>query len=126
MKRLWVAISLLAISIFFATFENIMVLKNYNRFTPILEKAEEYCSKNEFSKAYETIESAQLVWEKKSKVLNSLIDHTHVDNINESFFQLLESAQKQEQVEFLSICNKTKRQLLSMKESELPSFDNIM
>ena len=126
MKRLWVAISLLAISIFFATFENIMVLKNYNRFTPILDKAEEYCSENEFLKAYETIESAQLVWEKKSKVLNSLIDHTHVDNINESFFQLLESAQKQEQVEFLSICNKTKRQLLSMKESELPSFDNIM
>ena len=126
MKRLWVAISLLAISIFFATFENIMVLKNYNRFTPILDKAEEYCSENEFSKAYETIESAQLVWDKKSKVLNSLIDHTHVDNINESFFQLLESAQKHEQVEFLSICNKTKRQLLSMKESELPSFDNIM
>ena len=126
MKRLWVAISLLAISLIFATFEYIMVLRNYEKFTPVLVKAEEYCSKEEFSKAFDTIEKAQLSWDKKSKVLNSLIDHTHTENINESFFQLLESAQKQESVEFLSICNKTKRQLLSMKESELPSFDNIM
>lgn len=126
MKRLWVAILLLIISIFFATFENITVMNNYKNFTPILEKAEQYCSDKEFSKAFDTIKQAQLSWDKKSKVLNSLIDHTHTENINESFFQLLESAQKQERVEFLSICNKTKRQLLSMKESELPSFDNIM
>ena len=126
MKRLWVAILLLVISIFFATFENITVMNNYKKFTPILEKAEQYCSDKEFSKAFDTIKQAQLSWDKKSKVLNSLIDHTHTENINESFFQLLESAQKQESVEFLSICNKTKRQLLSMKESELPSFDNIM
>lgn len=126
MKRLWVAIFLLALSIFFATFENITVLKNYNIFTPILDKAENYCSNEEFSEAFDTIEQAQLIWDKKSKVLNSLIDHTHTENINESFFQLLESAKKQEKVEFLSICNKTKRQLLSMKESELPSFENIM
>lgn len=126
MKRLWVAILLLVISIFFATFENITVMNNYKKFTPILEKAEQYCSDKEFSKAFDTIKQAQLSWDKKSKVLNSLIDHTHTENINESFFQLLESAQKQEGVEFLSICNKTKRQLLSMKESELPSFDNIM
>ncbi len=126
MKRLWVAISLLAISFIFATFEYITVLRNYEKFTPVLEKAEEYCSNEEFSKAFDTIEEAQLSWDKKSKLLNSLIDHTNTENINESFFQLLESAQKQESVEFLSICNKTKRQLLSMKESELPSFDNIM
>lgn len=126
MKRLWVAISLLALSIFFATFEYITVLKNYEEFTPVLEKAEYYCSDKEYSKAFDTIEQAQLSWDKKSKVLNSLIDHTHTESINESFFQLLESAQKQDSVEFLSICNKTKRQLLSLKESELPSFDNIM
>ena len=126
MKRLYVAISLIIISLFFAVSEYIMIQKCYKDFTPVIDVAQEYCSGKKFQEAYETISLAQEKWDKKSKFMNSFIDHTHTENINENFFQLLEMAQKQEDVEFLSLCEKTKRQLLSMKESELPSFDNIM
>lgn len=126
MKRLYVAISLIIISLFFAVSEYIMVQKSYMDFTPVIDIAEKYCSEKEFSKAFDTVSIAQKKWDKKSKIMNSFIDHTHTENINENFFQLLEMAQKQKDVEFLSLCEKTKRQLLSLKESELPSFDNIM
>ena len=126
MKRLYVAIALIVISLSFAVSEYILIQKSYKDFYPVIEKAEKYCSEKEFSDAFKTINYAQTEWDKKSKLLNSFIDHTHTENINENYFQLLEMAQKKEDVEFLSLCEKTKRQLLSLKESELPSFDNIM
>lgn len=126
MKRIYIAIFLIILSLFFATTEYILISKNCEFFSENLDIAEQHCSNNEFTKAFDSIKQTQKEWDKKSKALNSFIDQTHTQNVNDCLFELLETAKNNDSKQFLSLCHKTKRQLLSIKESELPCFENIL
>lgn len=126
MKRIWVAIILLLICAIISGTEYITVDKSCEKYTDILDEAEKYISDKEYKKATDTIESAQYSWDKSKKTLNVFLIHKDADAISENLAKLRESAEEKNKDTFLSVSKKTKRQLLRLKQSELPDLENIL
>lgn len=126
MKRIWVAIALLIICVSFAATEYIIVDKNYQSFSEALEISKEYFSDKEYSKSHELLNTLLKKWEDSEGVLNIFLSHTKVDEIEESLSELASFANAKEKSHFYSTFEKTKRQLLCLKQSELPNLENIM
>lgn len=126
MKRIWVAIILLLICSVISATEYITVDKSCEKYTEILDNAEKYISDEEYKEAADTIESAQYSWEKSKKTLNVFLIHKDADDISENFAKLRESAEEKNKDTFVSVSKKTKRQLLRLKQSELPDLENIL
>lgn len=126
MKRLWVAVILLLICGAFSTAEFITVRKNCDYYTQLLDTAEAYISSKEYSEASAIIESAQHQWESTQKTLNVFLLHEEAESIGENLAQLNENANEKDRAKFKSVADKIKRQLLRLKQSELPDFENIL
>ncbi|MBQ8057259.1 MAG: DUF4363 family protein [Ruminococcus sp.] len=126
MKRIWVALALLLICGVISATEYITVDKSCDYYTQLIDKADKYISSREFKKASELIESTQYSWEKSKKTLNIFLIHKEADNITESLAKLRECAEEKNKDTFTSVSKKTKRQLLRLKQSELPDLENIL
>ncbi|MBE6824118.1 MAG: DUF4363 family protein [Ruminococcaceae bacterium] len=126
MKRIWVAVGFLALSLIFAFAEFLIVSKSYKNYVEQIQIAEYYISDKEFSVAQDICKNIEEEWEKSRKTLNVFMIHTYSENISESIAKLSEYAQNKDKKAFLSQSSKTKRQLLYIKQSELPNLENIM
>ncbi len=126
MKRIWVAIGFLVLSVVLAVTEFTLVSISCKKYTEQIEIAESYISDKEFSDAENICEKIEVDWEKSKKSLNSFLTHTYSDGIAESIARLIEYAKNKDIEGFLSQAGKTKRQLLHIKQSELPNLENIM
>lgn len=126
MKRLWVAIALLAICFGIGIYEYSAVSKNEQKITQIIESAENYISKKEYKNAYNMSRYALTQWENESKNLNVFLLHSDILVVTENLHTLCEYAQDKNADEFVKICDKTIRQLHSLKESELPLIENLL
>ena len=58
--------------------------------------------------------------------MNIFLIHKDADAISENLAKLRESAEEKNKDTFLSVSKKTKRQLLRLKQSELPDLENIL
>ena len=126
MRRIWVAIILMLICAVLAVSEFSVVQKSCDYYAYMIDVAEDYISSREFSKADLYIQQTQSEWEKSQKTLNIFLLHEEADTITESLAQLREHAENKNKSEFISLSEKTKRQLLCLKQSELPDLENIM
>lgn len=126
MKRIWVAITLLIIAFIFSITEFIYVDICYNKYTKLLKDCKNYISTKEYSDAYETCKHTLSEWENTEKTLNIFLIHGEVDSITESIAQLKICAKNNDTQQFDILYEKAKRQLLSIKKSELPVFENIL
>ncbi len=126
MKRIWIAIAFLSLSLIFAITEFVLVSNNCKKYTEQIKEAERYISDKEFSGAVNICKNVEKDWEKSKKDLNIFLIHTYSDDISESIAKLLEYAENKNIEGFLSQAGKTKRQLLHIKQSELPNLENIM
>ncbi len=126
MKRIWVALSLMIICSAFACTEFIIVKYKSTEFFDLVETAEVYFSEREFSKSYNTLDSATKKWEKSEKILNIFLSHEKVDEVEESLSELSKHAENKDKTLFYATSEKAKRQLLCLKQSELPNLENIM
>jgi len=100
--------------------------KNEHKFVNMLKICEEYISNEETKKAYEYAESIEKQWQKSKKNLNIFINHNEVDSIDNNLKDLSFVIKNDNKTEALKLCDKTKRQLLSIKERQLPHFRNII
>ncbi len=126
MKRIWVAVLLLLISLCFSVSEFFAVKYNFEKHVQMLDKAEYYFSQKEFTKSYEQCKKLQSSWAKSEKLLNIFLVHKQVDDIAQDLMTLKKYAEFKDEKSFFLTTGKTKRQLLSMKESELPDYQNIL
>lgn len=126
MKRLWIAIVLLLICAAVAVAEYATVQNEYNYYTNSLNKADELISLKEYSDALTLVERTQCQWESTQQTLNIFLLHEDVESIYEAMSELKKYAENKDSEEFLSLSSKTKRQLLCLKQSELPILENIM
>lgn len=92
----------------------------------MIDTAEEYFSDKEYKIAYEISENAKSTWQINAKKLNLFLSHSKVEEIEESLEELSNAAQNKDAEQFYALHRKTKRQLLSIKESELPKLENII
>lgn len=126
MKRIWIALSLIAISVSFATAEFIIIKNKADYFLDTINASYSYFSKNEYNSATELLEYSCQKWSDSEKTLNIFLSHDIVDEIEESLSELSKYAENKETSHFQATFEKTKRQLLCLKQSELPNLENIM
>lgn len=126
MKRIWVALALIIISISLALTQLIIVKSKAEYFLDVIIASEYHFSKKEYSTATELLDFSCEKWGDSEKTLNVFLPHEKVDEIEESLSELKEYAENKEKPEFKASFEKTKRQLLCLKQSELPNFENIM
>lgn len=126
MKRIWVALSLIALALTLGIVEMCIVSNSYSKYNQLLDTAEGYISNREFKKAYDVCTYTLNEWEDNEQVLNLFLLHSRVDEVTEDIAQLCEYAQNKEKTMFSATCVKTKRQLLHLKMSELPLIENII
>lgn len=126
MKRIWVAISLIIIALVTGITEFCVVKNSYDKYTKLLDTAEDYISRKEYKKALDVCTYTLKEWEDNEKTLNLFLLHSRVDEVTEDIEQLCEYAQNKERTMFSSTCVKAKRQLQHLKMSELPLIENIM
>ncbi len=126
MKRIWVALALMIICVSFAVAEFMIVKNNTDYFLQEIKASDYYFSKKEYTTATEILDSAHTKWENSEKAMNVFLSHEKVDEIEESLSELSKFAEYKEEPHFEATYEKTKRQLLCLKQSELPNLENIM
>lgn len=126
MKRLWAAVSLLIISILFSAIELYLVDVNQDKFSYMIKEIEDYYSIKEYKNAYDLCIKTEQYWKNSETKLKTFLLHSEINNISDSISEIKDSIKNEDKKTFYSVCQKTKRQLLSMKESELPNFENIL
>lgn len=126
MKRIWVALFLLLFSLSFALSEFFLVKHSYQKHLDMLTVAEIYFSQKEYNDTYEQCKAVEKSWDKSKKFLNVFLVHKQVEEVSQSLLTLKNQAKAKDDKAFLLTIDKTKRQLLSIKESELPDYENIL
>lgn len=126
MKRLFIAIALIAIALTLSTLEYIYVTKTYDRCITQIDKSYHYFSDKEYSYAYKLCKNAENIWNDSAKIMSFFLVHSQIYNVSSDICELKNCAKNKEEIEFETLYNKTKRQLLSIKKSELPDLENIL
>lgn len=126
MKRIWVALTLMTVCISFAISEFLIVKNKTEYFLEEISTANYYFSKKEYNISTEILDSLRKKWENSEKALNVFLSHEKVDEIEESLSELSQYCEQKELPHFQATFEKTKRQLLCLKQSELPNLENIL
>ncbi len=126
MKRLWVAISLLVVALLFSLTEFYLVSNSYEKYNKNISEIENYYSDKEYTDAENVLKNTKDSWEKRQKILKVFLLHGEVEEVTESLSELSDCLKEKDSKTFLLKCEKTKRQLLFIKKSELPYLENIM
>ncbi len=126
MKRIWVALALLIICSSFACAEFIIIHSKSTELLDSVVSAENYFSNKEYNTSSYTLDRAVKKWEDSGKFLNVFLSHEKVDEVEESLSELSKYAENKDKALFWATSEKAKRQLLCLKQSELPNLENIM
>lgn len=126
MRRLWIALALLLICGVLSAMEYVTIKNNCDFLTTSLDTAESYIANGEYKEAVSFIEKTQQEWKKSEKKLKIYLLHNETETITENLSEIKEYAQEKKTSKYLEVSNKTKRQLLRIKQSELPDLENIL
>ena len=126
MKRIIIAISIIVITLSLSLGEYITIKNNLEKYTKKLQICEDYISDNELKSMEAEIKNTEKEWQKSENFLNFFINHNEVDRIKENFQNLCFYAEINDTKAFVELCENTKRQLLSIKERQLPYLKNIV
>lgn len=126
MKRIYVAAILLMLAFSFSAIEVVYINNCYEKYTGMLNECEDYYSNKEYSNAAKKCEATLMKLKKDEGFLNVFLSQNKVDNIAYNMELLKINAQNKDEEKFETQIDKIKRQLLSLKKSELPCFENIL
>ena len=126
MKRIYFAIIFLIISISFAFFESYYVSTHTYNISTKIEYADNSMKENNFQKAYRTISEIQNEWEDKAWIVDIMLIHDYADTISIDLASMSSYAKNNNYDEYFSESETIKKQLASLKESELLSLENIL
>ncbi len=126
MKRIYIAVSLIIITLILSIAEFVIVNKNYKYYSTQLDNALKYIQSDDYTSAKDICDTICTKWEKSQKNLEIFLVHTSLNSLTDNIYELQDLAKDKNKAKFIQLCTKTKRQLLFMKKSELPLFENIM
>lgn len=126
MRRIWIALALILSCLVLAICELLLIDNNCDIYTELIDEAESYFSDKEYNKALDISQEAHSDWSEEEKKLKVFLLHSEIDDISNSIQDIKDYAEDKDEKKFYEACKKAKRQLLSIKESELPNIENIM
>ena len=126
MKRLYMAATLLLVAIGLCIAEYVCISRCTDEYVNRIENIEDMVNTGSTGKAAFAARETEKNWEEKISVIDMLLFHDYVDEIGRNLATLESYILHEEEAEFFAICESTKEQLLSLKESELPDAKNII
>ena len=126
MKRIIAAICIIIITLTLSVCEYISIKNNQKYFVESLNLCEDYISDYELNKAKKLLENLDEKWHNSERILNIFINHNEVDDIKNDIDSMQFYLKNNNIKSFWELSDKTKRQLLSIKERQLPYLRNII
>ncbi len=126
MRRLYAAVALLLIAIGLCIAEYVSVTKCTDEYVKRIDIVESMVKSGSYQKAAFAARETEKNWEETVSVIDMLLFHDYVDEIGRNLSELESYIIYDETAEIFAVCESTKEQLLSLKESELPVAKNII
>ncbi|MGN0453041.1 MAG: DUF4363 family protein [Ruminococcus sp.] len=125
MKRIFAAIVLLCISGLLCFAEYSYVEKSVDKFTGMLDELKAVSQENK-DEAIKLAEEINTQWDETVVTIDMLLYHDYIDEIGVSLSTLESYIVYEERAELYATCEAAKKQLLSLKTSELPTAENVI
>ena len=126
MKRIYIALSLVLAALCFASVETGFISGKTDSFIAEIECADRLMSRLEFDDALKICKETEEEWYDSAKFIDTLLIHDYVDAIGISISRMTAFAQKQNRDMYFAESVQAKKELASIKESEVPLVENIL
>ena len=126
MKRIYIAIFLLALTIVASVFELRFIGREADGVTQQIEAIDGYMRRSEFDTAIKQCRTLEEKWSKTSENIDIMLIHDYVDSIGLSITKMRAGAETKNAVLYFSESASAKKALASIKGSEYPNFENIL
>lgn len=124
MKRVYLALGLLALCICLCIFEQYTVESTYKETTAMINEAIEYADNEEYEKAEKICTNLTDYWDKKYPVLSAMIDHGMLDEAGTTIYSLEDMA-KEKSDDLHDNLITAKNQMKIVRENQRISAGNI-
>ena len=125
MKRGWVAVCMLALSLILGGAEYIYVTSNADVYSKMLDEADEKMAQNDIYGAESAAHRLKYRFDKESGMFNIFMYHSEVGSIANDLAMLERYAQTGCTEEFLATSARAKRELMTVKYSKQLKWDNV-
>ena len=125
MKRLWIAFIIAVFTACLCATEMIYTLSLANKTSEYVQQASKAYENGNIQAAQATFQTISHIWEKEKGGMDIFLYHETIDHVATSIAAANKYAETCNE-EFLVECEKIIKQLQSLKESELPKFENIL
>ncbi|MDD6727981.1 MAG: DUF4363 family protein [Eubacteriales bacterium] len=125
MKRVYLALGLLALCISLCTFEQYTVERMYKDTTAMINDAIECTEKEDFKNAEKICKNLKAYWDKKYPYLTAMIDHGALDEAAAVIYSLEDMA-KDESEDLKNELTAVKNQIKIIRENQKVSLGNIL
>lgn len=125
MKRGWIALIMILLSLTLGGIEYIYVTTNADAYVQMLDDADEKIMQNQVYEAQSVAERLDHRFQKQSGLFNVFMYHTEIGHISSDLAMLRRYAQTGSVEDFLATSACAKREILAIKESKRMSFGNI-
>ena len=126
MKRGWIALILMAISILNGAAEYLYVTTNTEAYIVMLDEADAFIAENRISEAQTTAEKLDYRFSKQSPVFNIFMYHCDVSGIGSDLAMLTRYARTGEVGEFLATSAKARREIMNVHNAKLLNWENLL
>ena len=126
MKRIYIATAFLLLTISLAIFEAYYVSKQTETFVFKIEEIDNSMKENNLKKAYSDLSILEKEWEDKLWTFEIMLNNDSTDAISENLAALSVYTKEGNNEKYFSSSEIIKKQLTSLKDSELLSFENIL
>ena len=126
MKRIIISIILFTLCLSGAVFEVFCVSRGVDGYIEIIEEVDVLISRGEFDRASNKCAELEKSWSKTSREIDAVLIHHYVDRIGISISQMKAYAENKTPDSYYALSAEAKRALTSIKNSEYPSFENIL
>lgn len=125
MKRGWIAIIMIALSLILGGAEYIYVTANADAYIRMLDDADEKMAHNEVYAAEEAARKVDNRFRKQSGVFNIFMFHSDIGHISSDLAMLRRYAQTGDVEDFLATSACAKQKIQSIRESKMMKWENI-
>lgn len=125
MKRIIISIILFILIIIFCVFSRCLVDFSINAIIPNLEQALTYVNDGEIMRSDESINTANDLWHKYSKILSLYLRHNEIDIIDASFIRATSHIKTKNISLYIVEINEIKEALLHLIDMDKLTLGNI-
>lgn len=125
MKRGWIALIMIAVSLLLGGIEYIYVTANADAYIKMLDDADEKMAHSEIYEAESAAQRLDNRFQKQSAVFNIFMYHSEIGHISCDLAMLRRYARTGETAEFLATSACARREILAIRSAKLLRWENI-